>query len=110
MRRLAAPFVMVALLAGCGEVPKPFRHEGPPSALARPKLMRGVTVRPVEGRDDGAAIAEAVVKALEPHEIPAIVQSGPAFGHVLEAQPAGDGLQWMLKSPEGETLPIYVHP
>ncbi len=59
--RLAA-VLMVPLAAGaltaCGELPQPFRHEGPGASLARPKLLvRGITIRPL-GLENGADPAQ----------------------------------------------------
>lgn len=107
MRRLAFPVLMVAVLAGCGEVPQPFRHEGPGPNLTRPKMARGITIRPVADTDPD--LADAVIKALELHEVPASKTAGPAFGHVLEAVPSPAGLQWMLTPPGGEPAPVYAH-
>jgi hypothetical protein len=106
MRRLAFPVLVLALLAACGEVPQPFRHDGPVHSLARPKMPRGITIRPVEDKPE---LADALIKALATHEVPATKSSGPAFGHVLEAVPAAGGLQWMLIPPGGEPAPVYGH-
>jgi hypothetical protein len=92
------------LLAGCGEIPQPFRHEGPPSSLARPKLGRGVTVRPVDGLP---MLSEALVKSLEEREIPATVTAAPSFGHVVEAEAIPGGLAWSLKAPDGEEITAF---
>lgn len=109
MRRLALPVVMAAALAGCGELPQPFRHEGAPPTLARPKMTRGLTVRPVAGMEPD--MAAALVKALENHEVPATTSGGPAFGHVVEAVAApGGGLQWLLIPPGGEPVAVHAHP
>lgn len=102
--RLAA--LLVALLvAACGDVPQPFRHDGSPAALARPKLTRGVTVRPPEPGADGKAVADALVRALEDQEVPALVHEGPAFGHVIDGRMQDQGkavaVHWILKAPDG---------
>ncbi|MGE5546090.1 MAG: hypothetical protein ACM33T_04265 [Solirubrobacterales bacterium] len=107
----AAALLMLALaLAACGELPQPFRHEGPLPPLARPKFGRGVTIRPSEGVPDAAARADALVKALELLEIPATVRSGPSFGHVVDAEPAEEsgvpGLRWTLRAPDGQASAI----
>ncbi len=113
-RRHFAVLLLSAAAAGCGEIPQPFRHAGAPPPLTRPKLPRGLTVRPVEGLPDGPGLSDALVKALEIHEVPAVVRAGPAFGHVVEAE-AGErngrpGLLWTLRAPDGETVPIRFQP
>jgi hypothetical protein len=100
-RRLIAVLAALAV-AACGEIPQPFRHDGAPPPLTRPKMARGLTIRPAE-LPDGDRLAAAVAKALEVHDIPATVRSGPAFGHIVEAA-AGErdgarGLQWRLIAP-----------
>jgi hypothetical protein len=106
--RLWLPLLAGAvLLAGCGEIPQPFRHEGPPPALVRPKMGRGIVVRPVAGPPQ---LAESVVAALEEREIPAIVSSAPASGHVIEAVPVADGLTWSLTAPDGAVLASVRQP
>lgn len=107
MRRLALPALMMAALAGCGEIPQPFRHEGPAPILTRPKMARGLTIRPVA--DTYPDMADLLVKALEPHEVPAVKRSGPAFGHVVEAVATPSGLQWVMTPPGGEPAPIHAH-
>ncbi|MBC7906228.1 MAG: hypothetical protein H7Y60_05710 [Rhodospirillaceae bacterium] len=107
IRRSLALMLLVTCTAGCGDIPQPFRHEGQPDSLARPKLTRGVTVRPPEGMDNSQAVAQALVRALGEQEVPALVHEGPAFGHVIEssAEDLGSivGVRWTLKTPEGET-------
>ncbi|HLO75329.1 MAG TPA: hypothetical protein VK196_02590, partial [Magnetospirillum sp.] len=87
--RLSAIAVLAATataLAACGDLPQPFRHEGAPSSLARPKLTRGVTVRPPGEGPEARALADALVRALEDQEVPALVHEGPAFGHVIDGE------------------------
>lgn len=113
-RRRFTALLLAAAAAGCGEIPQPFRHAGAPPPLTRPKLPRGLTVRPVEGLPDAPGLAEALVKALEIHEVPAVVRAGPAFGHVVEAEAAEPdgrpGLLWTLRAPDGQTAPIRFQP
>lgn len=107
IRRAFALVLLVAGTSACGDIPQPFRHEGTPDNLARPKMARGVTVRPPEGVDFSQAMAEALVRALEEQEVPALVQDGAAFGHVIESNAEDLGtamaVRWTLKTPEGET-------
>ncbi|MEW5727821.1 MAG: hypothetical protein AB1918_08355 [Pseudomonadota bacterium] len=113
-RRRFGTLLLAAAAAGCGEIPQPFRHAGPPPPLTRPKLARGLTVRPIDGLPDGTALSEALIKALEVHEVPAVVRGGPAFGHVVEAEPGERGGQrgliWVLRSPGGEAEPLRFQP
>lgn len=96
------------LLAGCGEVPQPFRHDGAPPRLARPKLERGVTIRPLDGYEHADAFAAALVKAMEGRDVPALVGRGPAFGHVVEGSPEDGGMVvWTLKTPDGAEAASY---
>lgn len=97
-------------LAGCGQIPQPFRHDGTIDGIARPNMTRGVTVRPVESLPDGALLAQSVVKALEQHEIPAAMRTGPALGATLEGRPArqdgANGLEWVMQDIDGTVRTI----
>lgn len=98
--------LVAALAAACGEIPQPFRHddEGVPR-LARPKMTRGVTIRPPEPTPEGRAQAEALVRALEEQEVPALVSDTQAFGYVIEGEmrdgAKGPVVRWTLKAPDG---------
>lgn len=113
---IAPRFVILACLAvgGCGQIPQPFRHDGAIPDIARPKMARGLTVRPVESLPDGALLADSVVQGLERHEIPAIMGTGPAFGMVVEArvarQDGQSGLEWVLRTPDGTVRPAGFSP
>jgi hypothetical protein len=104
IRRTLFVLAVAAGSAACGEIPQPFRHEGDIPSLARPKMMRAVTVRVPDG-DNGPLLAEALVKALEEQEVPALVHGGPAFGHVIEGtvedSPKVLAVRWTLKGPDG---------
>lgn len=104
MKRALA-LVLLFGVAGCGDLPQPFRHEGAPEVLARPKMTRGVSVRPLDDTPQGRALAEALVRALEDQEIPALVHDGAAFGHVIDGQMRDSGktlaVRWSLKAPDG---------
>lgn len=103
---LLTALAAAALLAGCGDIPQPFRHDGQARPLARPKMTRGVAVRPPDN-PAGEMLAQALVRALEEQEVPALVQTGPAFGYQIEGRvddlgPVLDAF-WVLKTPEGGT-------
>lgn len=111
MRR-ALLVIAVGGLAACGDIPQPFRHEGAPGALARPKMTRGVTVRPLDTETGGTALADAMVRALEDQEVPALVHAGPAFGHVIDGtvEDRGNALavRWTLKAPDGHAAAAHL--
>lgn len=115
--RLAAALVLAlagAGLAACGDIPQPFRHDddGVPR-LARPKMTRGVTVRPPDGSVEARALADSLVRALEDQEVPALVHEGPAFGHIIDGQLRDGGktlsVRWALKAPDGSEAVATVH-
>ncbi|CAA7623575.1 hypothetical protein [Magnetospirillum sp. UT-4] len=107
MRAGLAILLPILVLAACGEVPKPFQHdEGTAPSLARPKMDRGVVVRPPAGLEDADSLAGTLVGALAAYDVLAVARGGPAFGHVVEAVPlpGGDALVWVLKAPDGTEL------
>ncbi|HTH15499.1 MAG TPA: hypothetical protein VL974_02495 [Magnetospirillum sp.] len=112
MRRAFGLLLVAGSLGACGDIPQPFRHEDNVPALARPKMTRGVTVRPPADDESGRTLALAMVQALEEQEIPATLQEGPAFGHVIDgelAERGGDVLvRWHLKTPDGRELATQV--
>ena len=59
--------LVAALAAACGDIPQPFRHddEGVPR-LARPKMTRGVTIRPPEPTPEGRARYLELAAMLKP--------------------------------------------
>ena len=114
--RLAAALALTlaaAATAACGDIPQPFRHDHDVPRLARPKMTRGVTVRPPSADAEGAALAEALVRALEDQEVPALVHDGPAFGHVVDGSLSDGGrsidVRWTLKAPDGTETASAVH-
>lgn len=94
--------------AACGDIPQPFRHQGPPETLARPKLARGVTVRPPTETAAAQAMGDALVRALEDQEIAAQLSKGPAFGYVIQGSAEEIGtattIRWTLTAPDGTTV------
>lgn len=103
MRRFAFGLLGLALAtAGCGDLPQPFRHEGP-NGLLDPGDIAPILVKPVEGGPDG--LAEAVADALGDMEIAASAKPvrGPAM--LLEGrawtQNGRPMLKWQLYGQDG---------
>lgn len=107
MRLRWSLLVLAAAMAACGDIPQPFRHEGPPPSLARPKMGRGLTIRPILAFPD---LAEEMVKALELKEIPATISSNAAFGHVLTADVMDNSLAWNVAAADGEIVTAFTQP
>lgn len=77
MRNLPAGLTLAALLlAGCGDLPQPFRHDGSPEAPP-PQAARAVVVVAPAGPGPGPALAAAIVRALLEAEIPASTRPLP---------------------------------
>jgi hypothetical protein len=99
--------LLAAAVAACGDIPQPFRHDGPPPTLARPKMGRGLTIRPILAFPD---MAETMVKALEAKEVPATVNPNAAFGHVLTAEQVDNSLAWALTAADGSIVTTFTQP
>ena len=97
MRRPWAVAAALVVLAACGELPQPFRPETVPE-LARPRLVRAVAVRPVDGLPSGPAMAEALVKAFGDLDVPALVAEDLSGSLVLAGNfdPAAGAVDWTL--------------
>jgi len=100
--------LLSVLLAACGDIPQPFRHDGPNLALA-PSGARGVVVRPPD--DDSPIsprIAEAIVRRLLEAEVPAstrpVVNGAWTMAAETEKTPAATVLRWSLVRSNGEVL------
>ncbi|WP_211550298.1 hypothetical protein [Magnetospirillum sulfuroxidans] len=100
----------LTVLAACDTVPKPFRHEdGVISALARPKLGRGIALRPSDDLGQSDILMAAVIQAFEDREVPVTLRHGPGFGRVIEASPEGhaaqgQGIVWRLLAADGSEM------
>lgn len=119
MKLAVRPLLLMAglsVLAACETVPKPFRHEeGVISALARPKLGRGIALRPSGDLASADLLMEAVIKAFEDREVPVSLRQGPGFGRVIEATPEGQPPQgqtivWRLLAADGSEMSRVVTP
>ncbi len=98
---------LLLLLAACGDIPQPFRHEGTNLALA-PAAARGVEVRPLDESPRSAQLAAAIVRRLLEEEIPASTRAVVPGAWVLSAraEPAAGAtvLTWTLARSGGEAL------
>lgn len=95
------------LLAACGDIPQPFRHEGINAAVA-PRAPRGVVVRPVDDSPTATALAQAIVKRLVEAEVPAATREVVPGAWVIAAETetgiATKVLRWSLTPPGAESL------
>ncbi|OAN50679.1 hypothetical protein A6A04_17640 [Paramagnetospirillum marisnigri] len=92
------------LLAACGEIPQPFRHEGLNTAVV-PLAARGVVVRPADDSAPARRVAEAVVRRLLEAEIPAsirpVVPGAWVIGAGIEPDATHARFRWVLVRPDG---------
>ncbi|MDO8605557.1 MAG: hypothetical protein Q7R40_03380 [Phaeospirillum sp.] len=92
-------FLLFFILAGCGDIPQPFRHEGANLVVA-PVAARGVVVRPLDQSPRGMQLAEAIVRHLLIAEIPASTREATTGAWVIsgevEDSAAAASLRWTL--------------
>lgn len=116
--RFISALLLLLLVAACGEMPQPFRHEGLNPSVAPPG-PRNVMVRGPDDGPSGGGLAGAIVRRLADQDIPASTRSATAGSWVLAAETEERGasltLRWRLASPDGEpplsfaqTLPAAV--
>lgn len=115
---LIAAGIGLVSLAGCGELPRPFAHEGPVMKNALIELPSGEGVRVVvaDGLDPTIAdpLRAAAVKALGDAGIPATGEATLASGYVLtgavlvdepdDGTPEGARFVWQLTGRDGLAL------
>jgi len=100
--RLIVLCLAAVLLAACGDLPRPFQHEGNDEPLAAPRAAQPITVLEVPGRP---GLANALVAALEKEDIVATRQTGGDNFLTLEAQSGpGGGQNWRLTNQKGESM------
>ena len=125
-------FFLALGLSACGDIPQPFRHEEIPE-LARPLLVRAITIRPIASFDPGTSSAsfdlgtssasfdlgtsltEALVKVMADRNIPAIVHGDIPGSAILvgKFEPNTSDLapleiEWVLTSPD-RPKPLSFH-
>lgn len=113
--RLAPRLALAALallgLAACETVPKPFRHDdGAVSALARPKMGRGIAVRLGAAIPAGQSLGAALVKGFEEREVPASLRRGPGFGRTIEVEADGVTIKWRMLAADGAEMDSWTTP
>lgn len=97
------------LLAGCGDLPRPFQPDGKQEEnrlLVLPDRA-GVLVRPVAGlpEPDATRLAESLADALRRENVPASTRSGNAASFVLDGDVLGGGrARLVLRAPSGEIV------
>ncbi len=107
-----------SVLGGCGALPKPFkRTDAPPDSLTRATGGQGVRVGLPSGTTEPMAklIAEAVIKELAAHEIPANIGLQGKLRYALQGivKPGVDGsparIHWQMTEKQGEPFFSFVH-
>lgn len=109
--RAAAAIAVVLAVAACGQLPQPFRHEGDGDPLVRPRLERAVAVRPLDGTPRAAAVAKAMVDALDRRDIPATIGEDVTGQAQLEAFVETSGgrieAEWVLSDQEHRVVATH---
>ncbi|MHA1568258.1 MAG: hypothetical protein ACTSXZ_02210 [Alphaproteobacteria bacterium] len=115
-RRGLGVVFLVALLAGCQPLPRPFAHDGTAgNALLDLAGSGGIVVRPVVGAPAAARgrFAAALAAALRDAGLPAVTEGGNGASLILEGRAVGPTivgeaaargelmLFWFLKGPDG---------
>lgn len=105
MRFPAVPLLAGLLLTACGDIPQPFRHEGPNLAVA-PNAARGVMVRVLDDSPRAAQLADAITRHLLAAEIPAstrpVVAGAWVLGGTVDSVDGAALLRWSLTRPPAD--------
>ena len=112
--RFLLPLLLVATLAACQPVPRPFSHGGaPPAELLDIPGPRGIVVLPVADAPPGTAdaLARAMVSRLIDAGIPAFVGRGNRSSLFLLGQVVDPGseahIAWTLQDPDGREIGTF---
>lgn len=104
--------VLALLASACGDIPQPFRHEGDPAHLARPRTVQAVLIRPLSDDPTLIQIAQSMVKSLESHDLAASLTAGRAGGQVLtldrDAKDQAVILRWVLYDGAGHQIAAHA--
>lgn len=105
VRAGAAALALAVALSACGQLPQPFKREGAPGSLARPRIVRGVSIRPIDGLAHADKLAAAMATAMAERDIPAQVRdTEPPGAFVIDGLASEDGdtieILWWLRSPD----------
>jgi hypothetical protein len=117
LARILVALFAVALLAACGNLPRPFapddKKEGNPLLMLPDRA--GVVVRPVEGLppDDATLLSTQLIDQLQKQNVPAMTGRGNATSYVLDGmlRPSPDGsasVVFQLVDPRGVIAANHV--
>jgi hypothetical protein len=89
------------LLAACGNLPRPFQHEGNDAPLSSPRSMQPVMVAEMPERP---GLAKALVEALDREDIAASTADGGDNFLKLQGKVEGGKMHWRLVNAKGEQI------
>jgi len=97
MRVLA--FLSLLLLAACGNLPRPFQHEGDDAPLSSPRSMQPISVADIPGYPN---LAKQMVDALEREDIAATLNPGGDNFLTLTGRKEGaNQMHWAVTNAKG---------
>ena len=97
--------VLLTALAACGNLPRPFQHEGDDEPLLSTRAMRPISIQ-----TDQPGLAQALVGALEKEDIASTTGAGGDRFLILKGQAEGLYLHWTLTYPKGEPIGDFKQP